>query len=122
MNSKSRVENQREWRRHVAGLRRFQGTTAEYCRERGLSAGALAYWQRKLGSRARAGMPAKAAGKVGAENCPRTGPDPGAPAFIPVELIASARESGIAEAGASLGLPDPRWVAELIRHLGGVRP
>ncbi|MDA4131760.1 MAG: hypothetical protein OK454_01360 [Thaumarchaeota archaeon] len=43
-----------------------------------------------------------------------SGAKPVAPSFIPVELVPSASNTAV------IGkLPDVRWVAELILHLGG---
>ena len=92
---KSRIENERHWRGHVARLRSHTGTAASYCRAEGLSIPAMGYWQRKLGS-----------GSQHSGVLART------PAFIPVEVVTATLP-------ANRALPDPRWVAELILHLGG---
>ena len=49
-----------EWRILVDEYEDFAGSQAEFCRCRGVSAGALAYWRRKLGGAAFVEIPGPA--------------------------------------------------------------
>jgi len=87
----NRIENRKKWEEHVRVAQDHPEGFADYCRKNQISAAALNYWRNKL----------------------RTGEESEVmqrPAFIPVQVIAGEGQS----VG---GLPDPKWVAELILHL-----
>ncbi len=86
MTSKSRSKQQ-YWRAHVARVEKYAGSHEAYCRSAGISSPALKYWRNKI----------KKEGRMAA---------PPVPQFVPVEVMP--------ERAAATGLPDPRWLAELI--------
>jgi hypothetical protein len=92
--SKSEIE--KSWRRHVELITQYPGTLKDYCQSNGISISAYHYWRNKLNPRTRT---TRRAVKQ--------------PAFIPVQVIEPRIERIHPE------LPDPRWVAELIRCLAG---
>lgn len=94
--SSIRKANAEAWRRRLAAADTFPGTITEYCRREGISREALRYWRGRL---AKTRTPAEATA-----------------GFARVEVLPAAPV-------APIGLPDPRWVAELILHLqaGGRR-
>ena len=79
------------WRNHLAGVERYPGSIEAYCRSQGISGPALSYWRKKfgMGERSRSLVPAQS--------------------FVPVEIKRDDQFSG--------GLPDPRWLADLILGL-----
>ena len=90
---KTTQEKQRYWESHAVAAEKFNGSHESYCRTEGISAPALRYWRNKA----------------------RTNPRPVRPlpmkAFVPVEVLC--------DGPARPSLPDPRWLAELIRALNG---
>ena len=82
-------EKQQYWRGHVAAVEKYFGSHEAYCRAEGISSSALKYWRRKVG-KCRSGALAPMA------------------RFVPVEVTRERQPAG---------LPDPRWLAELIFHL-----
>lgn len=92
------ISKHQRWLDHLAAAEEFAGSIDSYCRSKGIKASAFYYWKKKLG-----GAEAKANPRV-----------PAITKFIPVEVVAGPR--------SSVGLPDPKWVAEFLFHLaGGVR-
>jgi len=87
----SRSENARQWEEHVRRYREHKGPLTAYCREAGLSMGAMEYWVKKLSVQNES------------KNIPRR-------AFVPVEVMRSENQNQ----GC---MPDPKWLAELIMHL-----
>lgn len=83
-------EKERFWRAQLAGAERRNGSMGEYCRERGISASALAYWKRKL----ERGYQSKAIVPSG---------------FVPVQISRVEKRE----------LPDAKWLASFILHLSG---
>ncbi len=91
------IKERREyWQGHVAAVERYGGSHGAYCRDEGISAAALWYWRNKVRrqNRSRSPVPVQS--------------------FVPVEVTCDGPVRG--------GLPDPRWLAELIVQLSvGVR-
>jgi hypothetical protein len=85
-------EKRRFWEGQLALVESSGQRSTEFCRQRGLSCSAFAYWKRRLRNR-----PTKAVV---------------VPKFIPVEIKAPHTRERVA-------LPDPRWLAEFIGHLMG---
>lgn len=90
--------NRKKWEEHVRNAAEHRGSLASYCRVNGVNDGALRYWRKKLESKS------LAIGKV-------QKPTP----FIPVHVLQAEPVSGM------VGLPDPKWVAELILHLSSAK-
>jgi hypothetical protein len=88
----SRIENQRRWEEHVRVAQDHPEGYADYCRKNQISVATLNYWRNKMRVR-----------KV-SDTVQR-------PAFIPIQVISEGNQSAVR------GLPDPKWVAELILHL-----
>jgi hypothetical protein len=93
-----RIENEKIWRDRVVRASRYPGTILSFCRSEGISREGLRYWQKKI-----------SCGRVGSATAPVV------PRFVDVEIVDQQRPTA--------GLPDARWVAELILHLqsGGAR-
>ncbi len=87
------TEKQQYWEGHVAAVERYGGSHGAYCRGEGISSPALWYWRNKVRrqNRSRSPVPVQS--------------------FVPVEVTCDGRVRG--------GLPDPRWLAELIVGLSG---
>lgn len=96
MKSSAQVEKRRFWRGHIAMAGRYAGSHKAYCRSQGISVHSFYYWKKRL-----LGDGAKSVALV---------PRP----FVPVEVTPP-------RIGMSSRLPDPRWLAEFILHLNGVR-
>jgi len=91
--SGKRADARGQWLDHVRQAREYEGGLAAYCRQAGISVRGLSYWRKKCGT-------------VSAES-PIERPS----AFIPVHVMAA--ESAV----RSSGLPDAKWLADLIHHL-----
>lgn len=102
--AKNRLENERAWREHVARLKEYRGTVSAYCRDHGISRFTLTYWRKK--SKAERTPSVARLPSVRAE---------ARSAFVPVEVI--AEPVGRPRVTSPMGLPDPRWLAELVMHL-----
>lgn len=81
------------WLNHAAGADSYSGSHEAYCRAEGISAPALRYWRKKVR-------------RASQSKCVMV-----APKFIPVEITQDQQ--------TRVGLPDPRWLAELIIQLSG---
>jgi hypothetical protein len=90
-NPTKRASKEQEWRHRVQRAAHRSGTILEFCKAEGISREALRYWQRKA-------TPKRALG-------------PASP-FARVEVIERVEPSTCRRS-----VPDPRWVAELIRYL-----
>ena len=89
MEQGNRGSKERYWRNHISMAERFGGSLASYCRAQEISLNTFNYWRKKF-----------AAGSV--KKAVVASPFAG----VLVERIPVNR-----------GLPDPRWVADLILHL-----
>ena len=89
-----------EWQERIRQAQAHSGGFAAYCREVGLAEHRLYYWRKKLGTA-----------------LPQRRPRPSKPtaAFVPVQLLPDPEP----DVTSPFPLPDPKWVAELIRHLAG---
>ncbi len=76
------------WREQVRLSEAFDGTAAEFCRQNNINSTSFYIWRKKLKDRVTRGAMVKSP-------------------FIAVEVIPDPRRF----------LPDPKWVADLIRHL-----
>jgi hypothetical protein len=102
-----RLEKARQWQERLERAESRSGSLESFCREEGVSLPVFNYWRRRIGHLPRRGLVNKTQAKV--------------PAFVPVEVT---HEGATAERFARAddrALPDPRWVAEIILHLSGVR-
>jgi hypothetical protein len=88
-----RANARSQWLDHVRQAREYEGGLAAYCRQAGISVRGLSYWRKKCGT-----VSAEAAVERHS-------------AFIPVQVMAA--ESAV----RGSGLPDAKWLADLIRHL-----
>lgn len=89
----SRSENREQWLKHVAQAAEHADGMSAYCREQGISVGALQYWKNKCGSKVNEVAPASRS------------------AFVPVQVLDQCR------AMKGSPLPDPKWVAGVLFHL-----
>ena len=80
------------WRRQMDLKDKYEGSMRKFCEEHGLSLSTFGYWRHKFNR-------AKPTGAL-----VRT-------PFVPVEIQRVYSSAG--------GLPDPKWLAEFISHLGG---
>jgi hypothetical protein len=94
-------DNEQVWRAHVEGADKHPRSVSAYCREKGISRFALNYWMRKLGQERRT--------KEVIQQFPI--PGKAKAAFIPVSVLDAAQKKP--------GLPDPKWVAQVLMHLAG---
>jgi hypothetical protein len=81
------------WREHIRRREASGASEGSYCRANELSRSSMRYWRKRLG--VEAVVPKRKLRRQ-------------APAFVAVEVVGAPREAR---------LPDPRWVAEVIRHL-----
>ena len=92
-----KVAKNQLWQVRLDEARAFPAGVSAYCRSKQISSSKFYYWRDKLlkNPGAKTALPPSR--------------------FIPVEVTRASEPQNI--------LPDPRWVAELIRHLqmGGVR-
>lgn len=100
MKRKVNAEKSRYWQNQVRRCEAYPGSLASYCRQAGIPPSSLSYWRRKLGLQAP--EPTQTRSPFVAVQLERSGPKP---TKRPPEVKASH-------------LPDPRWVAQLILHLG----
>ena len=87
----SRAENAEQWRGRVERSERHEGSMQSFCEAEGVSLSALQYWRQKLGQPRDAAVTRSA--------------------FVPVQIV------GGPDGRAGYGLPDPKWVAEIILRL-----
>jgi hypothetical protein len=100
---KRRPESRDVWLERIERYRAYRGTQASFCRLEGITPAGLNYWLGRQRS-ARAAL-ATASGRQ---------------AFAKVELVSEAVPESLESLGTqdpSPGMPDPRWVAEFVRHL-----
>lgn len=102
--AKNRLENEQRGREHVARLKGFRGTVSAYCRDQGVSRSTMNYWLKKVRTEKSSAAP----------RLPALG-DPGRAVFVPIEVVADPVE--LRTPSLRTGLPDPRWLAELVLHL-----
>ena len=95
----SGFDRERHWRSHLADIKAHHGSVKSYCRTHGLSADMMYYWRKKLSIN----------GSGAARRLPMI---IGKPAFARVEAAPAAPTT------RAVGLPDAKWVAEFIVHLG----
>lgn len=95
MNKRGNVDKRGFWRRQVELSGRHPGSVSDFCRRHGLSRGRLQYWKKRL---AQERLPALRNHQASLT-----------PAFA--EVVVEGPRRGVE-------LPDPRWLAELISHLG----
>lgn len=89
------TESKRQmWIGHIEAAKNYSGNMESFCRSKQISKPAFYYWKAKLAKKSRSVVLSS---------------------FVPIEVTRSHPAAG--------PLPDPRWLAELIRHLqaGGVR-
>lgn len=90
-------ESKRQWwQSQIEAAEKYCGSIEEFCRSRQLTTHTFRYWKKKFARESRAMQPLSS--------------------FVAVEVTRSNEL-------ANLPLPDPRWLATLIRELqvGGVR-
>ena len=97
MKQSNRIERAKFWQEHVTKSEEG-GSLAVYCQQQRISIPALKYWRRKLGAKPRYGKRVLARERS---------------AFIPVQLT-----TNLSAPPQTLKLPEAKWVAELILHLG----
>ena len=95
------------WPKQIEDWKNSGLSQAKFCRERGLKEGGLSYWKRKFDP----GYKAKKSKKIknfidlsAAGGAPRPG------------VFKMAINGTVVEFGS---LPDPAWIADLIKNLGG---
>lgn len=98
----NKADNEKKWRDRMSAAAAFSGSIESYCRSEGISASSFYYWRAKLGNSTRAVVS-------------RKGPRPAA--FVPIEVMGQSMVGAWAAVGAARALPNPRWVAEVIRYL-----
>lgn len=91
--SNSHEEKAKAWRARLARAAEYSGTNREYCKAEGLSIHTFAYWKHKLAEKRESEV------------------------FIPQPFARVEVESPAVQPSNNSGLPDPRWVAEVILHL-----
>ena len=91
--TESRMERQRQWKRRLEEARVYPGGLAEYCQKAGVTLSALNYWRNKFRIRP---APSQSVQRA---------------AFVPVQIFAAENRA------CGPKLPDPKWLADLIRHL-----
>lgn len=90
-------ESKRQWwQNQTEAAEKYSGSIEEFCRSRQLTVHTFRYWKKKFAKESRTMLPLSS--------------------FVAVEVTRSTES-------AALPLPDPRWLAALIRELqvGGVR-
>ena len=91
----ARLENEKRWLEHVRLAREHDRGMASYCREAGISLESLRYW------RSKSELKNMTSGKSRRPNS----------VFVPVQVLGA---DGFAR---TRGLPDTKWVADLILQL-----
>lgn len=98
MKSTTNLEKEQIWRAHMTKAAAFDGSNRSYCKSAGISLNTFQYWRSKFAFSKDASLVKPAA----------------RPAFAKVEIVSAAPKPV-----RSSGLPDPKWMAELILHLSG---
>lgn len=84
------------WQNHMMQSELFDGSMTKYCKQNGINIHLFKYWRNRLSK------------KAGSSRLP-----------VPVPF-AEVRVAGNDESpGTKIGLPDPKWLADLIMELQG---
>ena len=95
----NRKENELRWRSIVSRAESRPGSMTDFCKSEGIGLPAFNYWKRRFGSKKN-----QVVTSVAKQNEVRP------QAFLPVEILRSNE-------AIQSGLPDPKWVAEILFHL-----
>jgi len=95
MKAKRHESKSEFWREQVRQADLFEGTATAFCRQRGLNLAPFYSWRRRF----RAEVQDQSRSVVRSP-------------FVAVEVLPENRASH---------LPDPKWLAEFVRHLSGVQ-
>jgi hypothetical protein len=95
MKSKRQESKSEFWREQVREAESFPGTATAFCRQRGLNLAPFYSWRKRIRAEVQSQSRSIA-------NSP----------FVPVEVLRGDRMGR---------WPDPKWLAEFVRHLSGVQ-
>src|SRR5215210_2394632 len=86
-------EKEKVWRTRIARAAEFPGSIRTFCQNEGVSVNGFQYWKQKIAR----------------ENQ--------TPALIPSPFVRVQVGDAVVESRQVSGLPDPKWIAEVILHL-----